>query len=185
VLDENSRRFLQHLCDERVTATEKSEEAIPATPLAVPPISTNADGDEIEDEITKHIITPTAVSVSDFTTSELRFPDGDNDGGSIINLTTTDTLLVECIGLNNDRVNKFSNIDKRYCQQFWSNFRGWRSHDCIFKVPIREDGLATLWRCPPCLSAKKNIRFDRHPKLFADNLGQVGLQADIDKSSEL
>ena len=65
VLDENSRRFLQHLCDERITATEKPEEAIPATPLAVPPFSTNADGDEIEDEITKNIITPTAVSVSD------------------------------------------------------------------------------------------------------------------------
>ena len=47
VLDENSRRFLQHLCDERITATEKPEEAIPATPLAVPPISTNADGDPI------------------------------------------------------------------------------------------------------------------------------------------
>ena len=75
----------------------------------------DSTSDFIDEIVGLAAITPNELSAPDgdndggniINLNELSFPDGDNDGGSVINLMTTDTLLVECIGLNNDRVNKF------------------------------------------------------------------------------
>jgi hypothetical protein len=73
-----------------------------------------------------------------------------------------------CIGLNSSRVERFAQTNFLYCAKFWSNCRGWRSQTCelSFVPQVADDDLK---QCRSCVSAKKNIKCDRHPLLFRTN----------------
>lgn len=70
-----------------------------------------------------------------------------------------------CIGIDNSRIERYKDIDMKYCLSKWSYLNGWRSHSCTFLFcPAVEKER----RCKHCLSAYTNINKERHPNLFMD-----------------
>ena len=167
-LDDNSKRLLQRLCDERIAAVAtKGEEEIKKT---------NRDRQTTTEDL--------ALTIEEQQPQVLHelVRNAEHPGHNITTSTQTAETIVPfpaapkiCIGLNNSRVEQFARVDFAYCAKYWSNCRGWRSQTCELSfVPQVSTGDDTK-QCRSCVSAKKNIKYDRHPLLFTTD--EDGLQS--------
>jgi hypothetical protein len=158
-LDDNSKCLLQRLCDERIAAVAtKEREEIEKTNIDRQ--TTTEDLaltiEEHQPQVLHELVRSVEHPVHNNTTSA-------QTAETIVPFPAAPKI---CIGLNNSRVEQFARVDFAYCAKYWSNCRGWRSQTCELSfVPQVSTGDDTK-QCRSCVSARKNIRSDRHPLLF-------------------
>ena len=158
-LDDNSKCLLQRLCDKRIAAVAtKEREEIEKTNIDRQ--TTTEDLaltiEEHQPQVLHELVRSVEHPVHNNTTSA-------QTAETIVPFPAAPKI---CIGLNNSRVEQVARVDFAYCAKYWSNCRGWRSQTCELSfVPQVSTGDDTK-QCRSWVSAKKNIKCDRHPALF-------------------